>query len=159
MKMIRGGAPGANAAEMWTAIRDNPHLAAPIMPSEVASTADIHAPMPPSRAHLKRLAPRKPFVEVVPRQPVSEKALQSRRQLDFHKRVLAELGGTRTIVGSDVPDVPKAKVYIEPSRELDRREARPKTNLKLREHVEALRKMLYTEHQEDWVQNMEAGLL
>lgn len=158
MRMVKGGAPGMTAAGMWTAIRDNPDLARPEMPSEVAGYEDIFAAMPPSRGHLKRLA-RKPatFVDV-PKvyRPMSETL---RVQLDFHKRVIAELGGSRTIVASDVREI-KPKVFIAPCEELDRKETRPVlTDAKLRDHIQARRKMLYHEHQEDWVQNMEAGLL
>lgn len=56
MRAIRGGAPGASAADMFTAMRDNPRLAAPTAPAEVEGFADLLRPMPPSRAHLKRLA-------------------------------------------------------------------------------------------------------
>lgn len=149
MKMIKGGAPGASLSEMWATIRDNPRLAAPIMPSDFA-------PMPPSRAHLKRLAPRKPFVEVVPPTPRTEQHEKNRQIMEFHQHVMAGLGGTRTIVASAPPVKPR--VYIEPTRELDRREHKP-VNHKLRDHVEALRKRVYVDHQEDWIQNMEAGLL
>lgn len=62
MRPISGAAPGASIADHWAFMRDGNQ--APACLSEVAAFADVHAPMVPSRAHLKRLA--RPRPEIVP---------------------------------------------------------------------------------------------
>lgn len=97
MRPIHGAAPGISAADHWTAMRDNPALAMPANPSEAVATGNIHTLMPPSRAHIKRLLrPRPAVTPAVPRPP---REPQRNERLDFHKRVIAALGGSPTIVG------------------------------------------------------------
>lgn len=69
MRLIVGGAPGASLAEMHSAMRDHPRLAAPCLPSEVHGFADLLAPMPPSKAHIKRLKRPRPEIGKVSQKP------------------------------------------------------------------------------------------
>lgn len=52
MRLIRGAAPGASLHENWAYMRDHARAATP---SEAKAFADALAPMPPSKAHRKRL--------------------------------------------------------------------------------------------------------
>lgn len=101
MRLVNGGAPGVSLAEHFTAMRDNPALAQPHNPSEAVATADLHAPMPPSRAHLKRLkrhAQDIPFYETPRNYPEPSPAtVRLRAQLDTHKRDIQILGGSMTV--------------------------------------------------------------
>ena len=82
MRLIRGAAPGASLGENWAYMRDKGR---PTTAGEVAAFADAKAPMPPSRAHLKRLARC--------HEPASEKrqALAAVPTCDFFKSQLGKL--------------------------------------------------------------------
>lgn len=80
--------------ETYRYLRDH---AKPCSERDAADLAKVRAPQPPSRALLqrhKRHAENRPFVEpYVAAKPVSPETLALRRQLDFHKKVIADLGG------------------------------------------------------------------
>lgn len=82
MRLIRGAAPGASLGENWAYMRDKGR---PTTAGEVAAFADAKSPMPPSRAHLKRLARC--------HEPASEKrqALAAVPEYDFFKSQIGKL--------------------------------------------------------------------
>lgn len=102
MRPIRGAAPGVSAADHWSAIRDNSKLARPANPSEAVATGDIHTPMPPSKAHLKRLA----RAGVGYREPESTYRKSVPPRIAFHRQLLRELGETMTIGPVNPPREP-----------------------------------------------------
>lgn len=65
--------------------------------------ASLREPMPPSRAHLKRLAKdrSRPYVDPVVHKPVSARTLVMREQNEWFKRGIAQLGGSRWVDPGD----------------------------------------------------------
>lgn len=67
MRLVSGGAQGASLADHWAFMRDSGQRAA--SPCEVQAFADMVAPMPPSRAHIKRIRRERPLL-TAPRENV-----------------------------------------------------------------------------------------
>lgn len=94
----------AQFVEAFMHLRDH---AKPLTQQDAADLAKVRAPAPPSKAHLKRLARHRDEIKFIetPR-PIAEAnaaTLRLRAQLDFHKRVVAQLGGSRVIADVDAP--------------------------------------------------------
>lgn len=96
MRPIHGAAPGISAADHYTAMRDNAPLARPANPSEAVATDELHVFTPPSKAHIKRIR-RNGNGNIPNPRPYPERERDKR--LDFHKMVISQLGGSRTVVG------------------------------------------------------------
>ncbi len=89
-------------AEVFNHLRDT---AKPVTQQDAADLAALRAPAPPSKAHLKRLerhASGVRFVQpIVKNREISPETLILRKQNDFHKMMIAEMGGSRTIAPTD----------------------------------------------------------
>jgi hypothetical protein len=99
MRAVTGGAPGVSLADHWAAMRDNSALNRPANPSEAVATGDVHALMPPSKAHIKRLA-RRGLGNIPAPRAYPPVAPDRDARLDFHKRLIADLGGDLTVAPS-----------------------------------------------------------
>lgn len=97
--------------EVFAQLRDH---GKPNTQKEAQALTEARAPMPPSKAHLKRLARHAAnvrFVQPVPAaREVTPETLALRKQLEFQKAMLAQMGGTRT-VAPDPVSRPKG-VYV-----------------------------------------------
>lgn len=115
MRLVHGAAQGASLHDHWAAMRDCPKLARPETPSEAVATGDIHTPMPPSKAHLKRLARQRAalvFVEKLRPYPApSESCILGREQFNFHQRCIAQLGGSSTVKAAPLHWNPASKAF------------------------------------------------
>lgn len=115
MRLVQGAAQGASLHDHWSAIRDCPKLARPETPAEAVATGDIHTPMPPSKAHLRRLARHRgsmPFKETLrPYPEPSEASLKSREQLKFYHAMIAQLGGNSVVKAAPLHWNPVSKSF------------------------------------------------
>jgi hypothetical protein len=104
-------------AETFCHLRDN---AKPYTEQDAADLAHVRAPMPPSKAHLKRLARHAQgvrFVQPIPAaKEVTPEVLAMRAQMEFHRLMLSQIGGTRTIAPATQlhwnPDAKKFATHI-----------------------------------------------
>jgi hypothetical protein len=139
-------------------LRDN---AKPCSQQDAADLAVIRTFDPPSkalRARIKRHEEGRVFVEpyVAPK-PVSLETKIARQQLDFHKSVLAAMGGTRWIEPAPLPRKPQYMHVIPPVRDSEFPSSKPdrleseRRALKQRQIVTSA-KMVFTEYQPDMLE-------
>lgn len=124
--------------------------------------ADLHPFDPPTRAMLVRAARGERLGHLPPARMYkapSAEVLQSRKQLDFHKRVIAQLGGSRTVVAA--AETGKIPSFTREIAAPARTEARPMTDAEKnrplrRAHIQAMSKLVYTEYEPDMFDVLDA---
>ena len=144
--------------EVYRQLRDH---GKPVTQQDAADFIKIREPQPPSRAHLARLkrhALGRRFVDAPFTVPKSAEARQAEIQRAFHKRIIADLGGSRTIVPTDAPRS-RPLQYIIPARSAemsyDEKLTRKGQHL-AREHIVANGRLMFQDYQPDMFDVLDA---
>lgn len=149
----------------------------PTTPTEAEALDKLHAPQPPSKAHLKRLARAGHGLVPEPRR-LPERSSEALLRQEWAKAQWSQLGGTRTIASANgKPRVEQVFLYSAANTELKERAARtprvapgpalapatpktgniPKTDTRLKQaHILAMSKLVYSEYEPDMLEVIEA---
>lgn len=133
----------------------------PISERDAADYAKIRTFTPPSRALLKRVTraqlgkdPRRMEVPPRPYDEPSPDTLQTRKQLEFHKRIIQALGGSLTIAA---PYEPPPLQYVDSRNSpIQQRSEREHWRRMMRESIRARCRMVYEEFQPDMFEVLDA---
>lgn len=149
--------------ETYRYLRDH---AKPCSERDAADLTKVRAPQPPSRAllgRIKRHRENRPFMEpVVEPKPVSDETLALRRQLDFHKRVIASLGGSQWIEPTPLARPRPAPIQVIdgarnspfPANKMDRLESERRALLA--RSIETSSRLKYRDYQPDMFEVLDA---
>lgn len=126
----------------------------PISERDAADYAAIRAPAPPSRALGKRIRRAQLGLDPrVDRNPPKPQQLGNIPTIEFHKRVIQQLGGSLTIAPKPDEYQRKPLFYHEQNGPIEPQSERERLNSQARylqrSHMRAMTKMVYGEYQPD----------